>query len=54
MKKGGCHLERIVKWSVYTIPKEVHIMATAFVIVSFAAVLVAKWNYYAKYSKNNK
>lgn len=29
-------------------------MASAFVIVSFAAVLVAKWGFYAKYSKNHK
>ena len=29
-------------------------MATAFVIVSFSAVLVAKWRFYAKYSKSHK
>lgn len=29
-------------------------MASAFVIVSFAAVLVAKWGFYAKYGKNHK
>lgn len=29
-------------------------MATAFVIVSFGAVLVAKWRFYANYSKNHK
>ncbi len=34
--------------------EEVHIMATAFVIVSFGAVLVAKWRFYAKYSKNHR
>lgn len=30
------------------------VMASAFVIVSFAAVLVAKWSFYAKYSKSHK
>ncbi len=34
--------------------EEVHIMATAFVIVSFGAVLVAKWKFYEKYSKSHK
>jgi len=29
-------------------------MATAFVIISFSAVLIAKWNYYAKNSKSHK
>lgn len=29
-------------------------MATAFVIVSFGAVLIAKWRFYAKYSKTHK
>ncbi len=29
-------------------------MATAFVIVSFGAVLAAKWAYYAKYSKSHR
>ena len=34
--------------------EEVYIMATAFVIVSFGAVLVAKWKFYEKYSKNHR
>lgn len=29
-------------------------MATAFVVVSFGAVLVAKWRFYAKYSKSHR
>ena len=29
-------------------------MATAFVIISFGAVLVAKWRYFAKYSKTHR
>ena len=34
--------------------EEVLVMASAFVIVSFGAVLVAKWRFYAKYSKNHR
>ena len=29
-------------------------MASAFVIVTFTAVLVAKWSFYAKNSKNHR
>ena len=29
-------------------------METAFVIVSFGAVLVAKWKFYEKYSKTHR
>lgn len=29
-------------------------MATAFVIVAYSAVLIAKWNYFAKNSKSHK
>ena len=39
---------------IYRYLEEVCIMATAFVIVSFGAVLVAKWRFYAKYSKSHK
>ena len=34
--------------------EEVLVMASAFVIVSFGAVLVAKWRFFAKYSKNHR
>lgn len=30
------------------------IMASAFVIVSFSAVLAAKWAFYARYNKNGR
>ena len=39
---------------IYSYLEEVYIMATAFVIVSFGAVLVAKWRFFAKYSKSHK
>ena len=29
-------------------------MVTAIVIAAYAAVLIAKWNYFAKYSKTHK
>lgn len=29
-------------------------MVTTIVIIAYLAVLVAKWNYYAKYSRNHK
>lgn len=29
-------------------------MATAIVIAAYAAVLIAKWNYFAKYSKSHR
>ena len=49
--KGHLHCNITIIWG---FKKEVMVMSTVIVTAAFTAVLIAKWNYFAKMSKNHK